>query len=58
MINPFFTNNGPFNIIDILKTINLDTDGIIDNQNIFDIKDLFTSEKNENTFFSFVKHEF
>ena len=57
MINPFFTNNGPFNIIDILKTINLDTDGIIDNQNIFDIKDLFTSEKNDITFFHTKKYK-
>ena len=24
MINPFFTNNGPFNISDILKLLNLD----------------------------------
>ena len=45
MINPFFKNNGPFKISDILQLINLDDVKIIDDQKIIDIKNLFTSKK-------------
>jgi len=51
MINPFFKNNGPFKISDILQLINLDNFKIVNDQKITDIKDLFTSEKNDITFF-------
>ena len=53
MINPFFKNDGPFNISDILKLINLDNLKIADDQKIIDIKDLFTSKINDITFFLF-----
>ena len=57
MINPFFKNNGPFKISDILQLINLDDVKIIDDQKIIDIKNLFTSKKNEITFFHSKKYK-
>ena len=53
MINPFFKNNGPFKISDILQLINLDDLNVDNDQEIIDIKDLFTSKKDDITFFSF-----
>ncbi len=57
MINPFFKNNGPFKISNILQTINHDIGEINTDQIIFDIKDLFTSEKNDITFFHSKKYK-
>jgi len=57
MINPFFKNNGPFKISDILQLINLDSFKIINDQKVIDIKDLFTSKKNEITFFHSKKYK-
>ena len=57
MINPFFENNGPFNISDILQLINLDNLKISDDQKINDIKDLFTSKINDITFFHSKKYK-
>ena len=57
MINPFFKNNGPFNISDILLLINLNDFKIVDDQEIIDIKDLFTSKKNDITFFHSKKYK-
>jgi UDP-3-O-[3-hydroxymyristoyl] glucosamine N-acyltransferase len=57
MINPFFKNNGPFKISDILQLINLDVFKISNDQKIFDIKDLLTSEKNDITFFHSKKYK-
>ena len=51
MINPFFKNNGPFKVSDILQLINLDNLKIDSDQKIIDIKDLFISKKNDITFF-------
>ena len=51
MINPFFRNNGPFKISDILKLINLDELNIGNDHEIIDIKDLFTSKKMKLLFF-------
>ena len=54
MINPFFKNNGPFKINDLLKL------WIDNNENFnkikFDIKDLITSKK-DITFFHSKKYE-
>ena len=44
MVNPFFKNNGPFKISDILQLINLDHLKIVNDQKINDIKDLFLSK--------------
>ena len=51
MINPFFKNNGPFKILDILHLISLDNLKIDNDQEIIDIKDLFTSKKMTLLFF-------
>ena len=57
MINPFFKNNGPFKALDIFKLLKLNDEGIIDGQNILDIKDLLTSKINEITFFHSNKYK-
>ena len=57
MINPFFRNSGPFKISDILQLINLDDLNIDNDQEIIDIKDLFTSKKNDITFFHSKKYK-
>jgi len=57
MVNPFFKNNGPFKISDILQLINLDDFEDDNHQKITDIKDLFTAEKNDITFFHSKKYK-
>ena len=57
MINPFFKNNGPFKISDILKIIKFDLDKSFNDQIVTDIKDLLTSEKNDVTFFHSKKYK-
>ena len=57
MINPFFKNYGPFKILDILHLISLDDLKIDNDQEIIDIKDLFTSKKNDITFFHSKKYK-
>jgi UDP-3-O-[3-hydroxymyristoyl] glucosamine N-acyltransferase len=57
MINPFFKNNGPFKISDILHLLNIDDPKNINHQKIIDIKDLSTSEKNDITFFHSKKYK-
>ena len=57
MINSFFKNSGPFKISDILQLINLDDLNIDNNQEINDIKDLFTSKINDITFFHSKKYK-
>ena len=47
MDNPFFKNNGPFKLRDILKDLNLINDQINQDQIIIDIKDLQNSKSNE-----------
>jgi len=57
VINPFFKNSGPFKISDILQLINLKDLNIDNNQEINDIKDLFTSKINDITFFHSKKYK-
>jgi len=57
MINPFFKNNGPIKVSDILRLLNLGNFKIVNDQKIIDIKDLFTSEKNDITFFHSKKYK-
>jgi UDP-3-O-[3-hydroxymyristoyl] glucosamine N-acyltransferase len=57
MINPFFKNNGPFDISNILQLINLDDLKTVNDQKINDIKDLFTAENNDITFFHSKKYK-
>tara|TARA_B100001121_G_scaffold167507_1_gene146287 strand:+ start:133 stop:1110 length:978 start_codon:yes stop_codon:yes gene_type:complete len=56
MSNPFFKNQGPFKINDIIKLLTLNTQ-INQNQEIYDIKDLVSSDKNEITFFHSNKYK-
>ena len=51
MPNPFFNNCGPLNYLDILKILNTKGDDQTKNQEIIDIKDLFTAENNDISFF-------
>ena len=55
MLNPFFNNNGPFNILEILKILKIELK-IKENQIIKDIKDLFSAEKDCITFFHSKKY--
>ena len=57
MQNPFFINNGPFKVTDILSVLNLDNVDIDMDRKITDIKDLFTSNTNEITFFHSKKYK-
>ncbi len=55
MYNPFFTNSGPFNILEILKILKIELK-IEKNQIVKDIKDLFNAEKDCITFFHSKKY--
>ena len=55
MFNPFFTNSGPFNILEILKILKIELK-IEKNQIVKDIKDLFNAEKDCITFFHSKKY--
>ena len=57
MQNPFFINKGPFKVLDILSVLNLDNVDIDMDRKITDIKDLFTSNTNEITFFHSKKYK-
>ena len=57
MDNPFFKNNGPFKISDILKELKLVNYHNIQDQNVIDIKDLLKSKLNEITFFHSKKYK-
>jgi len=58
MDNPFFENNGPYKLTQILKELNLDLDQKNNNLNVIDIKDLLNSKTNEITFFNSKKYKF
>ena len=52
MSNPFFKNHGPFNILEILKILKIDHDNIFNKkEDIYDVKDLFSSSSEDVTFF-------
>jgi UDP-3-O-[3-hydroxymyristoyl] glucosamine N-acyltransferase len=57
MHNPFFINNGPFKVSEIVSTLNLNNVDIDMEQKIIDIKDLSTSNTNEITFFHSKKYK-
>jgi len=57
MINPFFKNHGPFSIIKLLQSSDVNLKKKISDINIIDIKDLVTAEKNHITFFHSQKYE-
>jgi len=57
MVNPFFKNNGPFKISYILRLLNLTKYDIDESLGVTDIKDLYTSNINEITFFHSKKYK-
>ena len=57
MINPFFKNTGPHPIETLLKLTNIENKKIFINTSVSNIKDLFTAEKNDITFFHSKKYE-
>ena len=57
MQHSFFKNKGPFKVSDILKLLNLRQDHLNYNHDVFDIKDLFSSDKNEITFLHSKKYK-
>ena len=56
MSNPFFNNQGPFNILDLLKLLKTETK-ITENFQINDIKDLVSADISSVTFFHSKKYQ-
>ncbi len=56
MSNPFFKNNGPFKISEILNILNIKSNHLDNNKEIKDIKDLSNSKKEDITFFHSKKY--
>ena len=55
MTNPFFINNGPFNISEIFKILKIELK-IDENLIVKDIQDLFSADEDCNTFFHSKKY--
>ena len=56
MSNPFFINQGPYDILEILKLLNLDSNNF-QKRNVHDIKDLLNASNNDLTFFHSKKYK-
>ena len=57
MSNPFFKNNGPIKLSEILENLNLKKNDLEKNLVINDIKDLINSTENDITFFHSKKYK-
>ncbi len=57
MSNSFFKNHGPILISEVLKFLNIKADGINLNKEVKDIKDLYSSNNNDITFFHSKKYK-
>ena len=57
MDNPFFTKKGPFKISEILNILNLQIKDLNINQSLEDIKDLYSAESNDISFFHSKKYK-
>ncbi|MDC3126640.1 UDP-3-O-(3-hydroxymyristoyl)glucosamine N-acyltransferase [Candidatus Pelagibacter sp.] len=55
-MNPFFKNNGPFKILEILKILNIKTNNNLQNLDVADIKDLINATNKDLTFFHSKKY--
>ena len=55
MSNPFFKNQGPFNILEILKLLNLNSNNF-QKKHVYDVKDLSNSTNKDLTFFHSKKY--
>ena len=58
MINTFFKNKGPFNILRLLELSSIDNKINFGKNKITDIKDLINATKNDITFFHSRKYDF
>ena len=56
MVNPFFKNNGPFKLDNLLKLSGIDNSKNQDKTIVFDIKDLFLATNKDITFFHSKKY--
>ena len=56
MDNPFFKNTGPYDINNLLKLINLKGQNFSE-EKINDIKDLYSSQNKDITFFNSIKYK-
>ena len=50
MFNPFFKNNGPYNIIEIISLLNLNLNNI-KKEEVHDVKDLSSASEKDLTFY-------
>ena len=57
MSNPFFKNYGPLKISEVLKSLNISFNNSNNDQEIKDIKDLFSSSEGDITFFHSKKYK-
>ena len=57
MINPFFKNHGPLKISNLLKILDAKLENLVDDQELLDIKDLFSSGKDDITFYHSKKYK-
>jgi len=57
MLNPFFKNQGPFKISEVIKSLNLNINDLQKDKEIHDIKDLVSSTNNDITFFHSKKYK-
>ena len=57
MENPFFTNKGPFKISEILDILNLKNEDLNIDQKVKNIKDLYSAENNDISFFHSKKYK-
>ena len=56
MSNPFFINQGPFNILEILKLLSINSNNF-QKRNVHDVKDLLNASNNDLTFFHSKKYK-
>ena len=56
MSNPFFINQGPFNILEILKLLSINPNNF-QKRNVHDVKDLLNASNNDLTFFHSKKYK-
>jgi UDP-3-O-[3-hydroxymyristoyl] glucosamine N-acyltransferase len=56
MSNPFFINQGPYDILEILKLLNLNSNNF-QKRNVHDVKDLLNASNNDLTFFHSKKYK-
>ena len=57
MPHPFFKNNGPLKVSEIIKFLNLNIKNIDQDKQIYDIKDLASSSDKDITFFHSKKYK-